>query len=84
MWEKGIVITFYLQVICKNSTFAYNTCKQNKMNLRNHIGEFEEIVMLTIGILNDEAYGLAIKKEIEDRLKRILDENSFQNQIKLE
>ncbi len=40
------------------------------MSTRNNIGEFEEIVMLTVGILNEEAYGLAIKKEIEKRLNR--------------
>ncbi|RAV99826.1 PadR family transcriptional regulator [Pseudochryseolinea flava] len=34
------------------------------------LGEFEEIVMLTIGILYKEAYGVAIKKEIETRLSR--------------
>lgn len=34
------------------------------------LGEFEEIVMLTIAILYKEAYGVAIKNEIETRLKR--------------
>jgi DNA-binding PadR family transcriptional regulator len=34
------------------------------------LGEFEEIVILTIGILYKEAYGVAIKKEIELRLSR--------------
>lgn len=34
------------------------------------LGEFEEIIMLTIGILYKEAYGVAIKKEIESRLSR--------------
>jgi len=34
------------------------------------LGEFEEIVMLTIGILYKEAYGVAIKDEIETRLSR--------------
>jgi PadR family transcriptional regulator, regulatory protein PadR len=34
------------------------------------LGEFEEVVMLTVGILYDEAYGVSIKKEIENRLKR--------------
>lgn len=34
------------------------------------LGEFEEIVILTIGVLFKEAYGVAIKKEIESRLKR--------------
>ena|SRR6267154_5798366 len=37
---------------------------------RSNLGEFEEIVMLTIGVLGEEAYGLAIKTEIEDRLSR--------------
>lgn len=34
------------------------------------LGEFEEIVLLTIGILYNEAYGVSIKEEIEKRLKR--------------
>jgi PadR family transcriptional regulator, regulatory protein PadR len=34
------------------------------------LGEFEEIVMLTIAILYKEAYGVAIKREIETRLSR--------------
>jgi len=34
------------------------------------LGEFEEIVILTIGILNKGAYGVAIKNEIETRLSR--------------
>ena len=40
------------------------------MILRNNLGEFEELVMLMIGVLGDNAYGLAIKTEIESRLKR--------------
>ena len=35
-----------------------------------HLGEFEEIVLLTIAILHKEAYGVAIKEEIESRLER--------------
>jgi PadR family transcriptional regulator PadR len=34
------------------------------------LGEFEEIVMLTIAILYKEAYGVGIKNEIEQRLSR--------------
>lgn len=34
------------------------------------LGEFEEIVLLTIGILYKEAYGIAIKQEIEERISR--------------
>jgi PadR family transcriptional regulator, regulatory protein PadR len=34
------------------------------------LGEFEEIVILTIGVLYKGAYGVAIKEEIETRLSR--------------
>jgi PadR family transcriptional regulator PadR len=34
------------------------------------LGEFEEIVILTIGILNNDAYSVSIKEEIESRLAR--------------
>ncbi|MEL6674537.1 MAG: helix-turn-helix transcriptional regulator [Bacteroidota bacterium] len=34
------------------------------------LGEFEEIVLLTVAVLFDEAYGIAVKKEIEARLDR--------------
>lgn len=37
---------------------------------RHQLGEFEEIVMLTVGILYKEAYGVAIIDEMEQRLKR--------------
>lgn len=36
----------------------------------NHLGEFEELVLLTAGILYDDAYGLAITDEIEERTGR--------------
>ncbi len=34
------------------------------------IGEFEEVVMLTVAVLYNNAYGITIKKEIEERLNR--------------
>ena len=34
------------------------------------IGEFEEIVMLTVAVLYKNAYGISIKEEIEQRLHR--------------
>lgn len=37
---------------------------------RHQLGEFEEIVMLTVGILFGNAYGVAIIDEIERRLSR--------------
>lgn len=34
------------------------------------IGEFEEVVMLTVAVLYKNAYGISIKEEIEQRLHR--------------
>ncbi len=34
------------------------------------LGEFEEIVMLTVAVLYENAYGISIKEEIEKRQKR--------------
>ena len=34
------------------------------------IGEFEEVVMLTVAVLYQNAYGISIKEEIERRLER--------------
>lgn len=35
-----------------------------------YLGEFEELVLLTIGILGEGAYGVAIKEELERQAKR--------------
>lgn len=35
-----------------------------------YLGEFEELVLLTVGILYDDAYGLAIKDELEKQTGR--------------
>jgi len=35
-----------------------------------HLGEFEEIVLLTIAALREDAYGLAIKKDLEEQAAR--------------
>jgi PadR family transcriptional regulator, regulatory protein PadR len=34
------------------------------------LGEFEEVVLLTVGVLHGNAYGVTIKDEIEERLDR--------------
>ncbi|MEM9328108.1 MAG: helix-turn-helix transcriptional regulator [Bacteroidota bacterium] len=47
-----------------------------------HLGEFEEIVMLTVAILQDKAYGLAIIEEIEGRLDRRVSIGSIQTVLR--
>ena len=37
---------------------------------KHQLGEFEEVVMLTVAILTDDAYGFAIIEEMENRLNR--------------
>jgi PadR family transcriptional regulator, regulatory protein PadR len=46
------------------------------------LGEFEEVVMLTVGILYKDAYGVSIKKEIESRLKRGVSVGALQTALK--
>lgn len=45
------------------------------------LGEFEEVVMLTVGILYNEAYGVSIKKEIESRLSRKVSVGALQSAL---
>jgi len=49
---------------------------------KHHLGEFEEIVMLTVAILQEEAYGFSIIEEIETRLKRSVSIGSLQTVLK--
>lgn len=42
------------------------------------LGEFEEVVLLTVGILHGNAYGVTIKDEIEERLEREVSIGSLQ------
>ena len=46
------------------------------------LGEFEEIVMLTVAILHEKAYGVSIKKEIESRLGRSVSVGALQSALK--
>lgn len=46
------------------------------------LGEFEEIVILTIGILNNEAYSVSIKDEIESRLARSVSMGALHTALK--
>jgi DNA-binding PadR family transcriptional regulator len=46
------------------------------------LGEFEEIVLLTVAILSGEAYGIAIIEEIEKRLKRKVSLGAMQTSLR--
>jgi PadR family transcriptional regulator, regulatory protein PadR len=46
------------------------------------LGEFEELVLLTVATLQAEAYGVEIKRELEERLKEKLSVGSIQSALK--
>jgi DNA-binding PadR family transcriptional regulator len=46
------------------------------------LGEFEELVLLTVAALQKEAYGVEIKRELEERLKEKLSVGSIQSALK--
>ncbi|MCB0856373.1 MAG: helix-turn-helix transcriptional regulator [Bacteroidetes bacterium] len=39
--------------------------------MRNYLGEFEELVLLSVGILGENAYGVTVKDEMEARTGKI-------------
>ena len=46
------------------------------------LGEFEEFVLLTVAALQEDAYGVEIKRELERRLKEKLSVGSIQSALK--
>lgn len=46
------------------------------------LGEFEEMVLLAVILLKEEAYGVEIKRELESRLKERLSVGSIQSALK--
>jgi DNA-binding PadR family transcriptional regulator len=46
------------------------------------LGEFEELVLLTVASLREEAYGIEIKKTLERRMKTRLSVGSIQSALK--
>jgi Predicted transcriptional regulators len=46
------------------------------------LGEFEEFVLLTVIVLKENAYGVEIKRELEQRLNETLSVGSIQSALK--
>jgi DNA-binding PadR family transcriptional regulator len=51
-------------------TFSSIYLTKYKQMGKEYLGEFEELVLTMVGVLQDDAYGAAISDEIESRLKR--------------
>lgn len=52
------------------------------MSSKYSLGEFEEVVLLTVAVLHGRAYGVAIKEEIEQRLKRNVSVGAMRTALK--
>ena len=49
---------------------------------RGQLGAFEEIVLLTVAVLHGEAYGVSIRKDIENRLERKVSIGAMQTALR--
>ncbi len=49
---------------------------------RTHLGEFEEVVLLTVAVLHENAYAIAIIDEMEERLNRAVSIGSLQTVLR--
>jgi DNA-binding PadR family transcriptional regulator len=56
--------------------------KRNKFIMRTYLGEFEEVVLLTIAILPEQAYGVVITQEIEKQTERSVDFSTVHTTLK--
>ncbi|MCF0075701.1 PadR family transcriptional regulator [Dyadobacter sp. CY261] len=48
---------------------------------RTYLGEFEELVLLTIGVLHGQAYGVSISQQIEQHTGRIVTFGAIHNTL---
>ena len=46
------------------------------------LGEFEELVLLTVAALQEDAYGVEIKRDLEERFGKTLSVGSIQTSLK--
>ena len=59
----------FLQFLLKNRNIL-SYFSDTRTVMKTYLGEFEELVLLTIATLGDDAYGVAIKDSIENRCDR--------------
>ncbi len=68
-------LIFYYVFICETNNLCLRLVFKTETNQKTimkgtNLGEFQEIVLLSVLILDDQAYGLQIQKEISKRLDR--------------
>ena len=50
--------------------------------MKYQLGEFEEIVLLTVAVLYDDAYGVSIRNEIESQMDRKVSVSALQTALR--
>src|SRR5688500_1376604 len=61
----------------------FQDCKVNLCCMKDHsLGEIEELVLLMVAALHDEAYGVAILESLEDKLERRLNVSAVHVDLK--
>lgn len=61
----------------KSATFVVSIINR----MKGYIGEFEELVLLTVAVLGEDAYGVSIKEDIEARSNRGISIGSLHSTI---
>ena len=51
-------------------TIGFLSCRNEAMGRGEYLGEFEQVVLLAVARLEDEAYGMRVREEIENRAGR--------------
>lgn len=61
----------------------FHVCITNSKNMKgNHIGELEELVLLTVGALYQKAYGVAVMDAIEEQTGRKINISAIHSVLK--
>ena len=72
----------FIKTAITNNIFSIFTAITNLIMKKTKLGEFEELVLLTVIVLKEDAYGVEIKRELEERLNETLSVGSIQSALK--
>jgi DNA-binding PadR family transcriptional regulator len=64
------IFDYLFDKVCTNCTILYICFTKYIQMGKEYLGEFEELVLTMVGILQEDAYGNAIVNEIKERLGR--------------
>ncbi len=82
--ENQLFLKFFIiKTAITNKIETIFTAITNNITMKKtNLGEFEEMVLLSVIVLKENAYGVEIKKELENRLSERLSVGSIQSALK--